>query len=225
MNSRSSKQTADVRGRQRAFVTVAGAALVVAGVVGVIKSRHVAGSARRDDTKRALGGPRGIRLEEAITIWSTPDDLYDRWRRLTDLPRFIPHLESVEMIDDCRSRWTARGPGGVRVTWEAEIINEIDPHVIAWRSLPGSEVASAGSVRFVRQSRGGTTMTVMLQYDPPGGKLGGWVAWLAGSAPEQSLREGLRAFKRMAETGELPTVEGQPHGSRGPFSRLSGAAS
>jgi uncharacterized membrane protein len=204
---------------------MAGAALVVAGMVGVMRSRQVPGSRRRDDTKRALGGARGIRLEQAITIWSTPEDLYDRWRRLTDLPRFIPHLKSVEVLDDRRSRWTTRGPAGLAVTWDAEIINEIDPHVIAWRSLPGSDVASAGSVRFVRQARGGTTVTVMLQYDPPGGKLGGWVGWLAGSSPEADLREGLRAFKRLAEAGELPTVEGQPHGRRGPFSRYAGAVS
>jgi uncharacterized membrane protein len=203
----------------------AGAALVVVGLVGYAQSRRARGLRRRDDTRRALGGSRGIRLEECVTVASSPEDLYDRWRRLTDLPRFIPHLDSVEMIDDLRSHWVARGPGNIRVEWDAEIINEIDPHVIAWRSLPGASVASAGSVRFVRQARGGTTMTVMLQYEPPAGKLGGWIAWLAGAAPDQQLREGLRAFKQLIETGETPTTEGQPAGQRSRLGRMLGAAS
>jgi uncharacterized membrane protein len=213
------------RNRQPSIAKVAGAALLVAGLVGVARSRHVRGSRRRDDTRRALSGDRGIRLEESITIDSTPEDLYDRWRRLVDLPRYIPHLESVEVLDARRSHWVARGPANLKVRWDAEIINDIDPHVIAWRSLPGADVASAGAVRFVRQVRGGTTVTVTLQYDPPAGKLGGWIAWLAGTSPETELRQGLRSFKRLVETGEIPTVEGQPHGRRGPFSRLAGVSS
>jgi uncharacterized membrane protein len=178
---------------------------------------------RRDDTRRALGGPRGVRLEEAVTISSSPEELYARWRTLRDLPQFIPHLERVEVLDDCRSRWTARGRG-VSVSWDAEIINEIEPHVIAWRSLPGSGVATAGSVRFLRQVRGGTMVVVTLQYDPPGGKLGAWLAWLAGTSPEAGLREGLRGFKQLVEAGERPVTEGQPAGRRGPLSGLVGAS-
>ena len=80
-------------------------------------------------------------------------------------------------------------------------------------------------MRFVRQSRGGTVVTVMLQYAPPAGKLGGWVAWLSGTSPGRQLRQGLRAFKQLVEAGETPTVEGQPTGQRSRMARLIGAAS
>jgi uncharacterized membrane protein len=209
----------------RTAAIAAATALLVAGLVGYAQSRRHRTGRRRDDTRRALGGSRGIRFEESITIAATPEDLYDRWRKLSDLPRFIPHLESVEVIDDRRSRWTARGPANVRVSWDAEIINEIHPHVIAWRSLPGADVASAGSVRFVKRPRGGTTVTVMLQYEPPAGKLGGWMAWLGGASPERELRKGLRALKQIVEAGETPTTEGQPSGLRSRRFRWIGAAS
>jgi hypothetical protein len=33
--------------------------------------------------------------------------------------------------------------------------------------------------------------------------------------PKQTVIEDLRHFKELAETGEIPTVKGQPHGPRG----------
>jgi len=99
-----------------------------------------------------------------------------------------------------------RGPAGVPVSWDAEIINEIEPRLLAWRSLPGSDVASAGSVWFTSQGEYLTLMQVTLQFDAPAGKLGAWVAWLAGAAPDRRLRDGLRAFKDAAEEGMTPAT-------------------
>ena len=56
--------------------------------------------------------------------------------------------ESVERVTDTLSRWRAEGPGGSRVEWSAEIINEVPNQVIGWRSIEGSDVVSAGSVHF-----------------------------------------------------------------------------
>ena len=58
----------------------------------------------------------------------------------------------------------------------------------------------------------GTRVTVHLQYNPPGGKLGAAVAKLFGEEPNQTIREDLRRFKQLMETGEIPTTEGQPSG-------------
>ena len=53
----------------------------------------------------------------------------------------------------------------------------------------------------------GTRVTVHLQYNPPGGKLGAAVAKLFGEEPNQTIREDLRRFKQLMETGEIPTTE------------------
>lgn len=191
----------------RTPVAAVGMLLCAQGLSGYSPIRSLTGRARRrDDTRRALGGPRGVKLEEAITIARPPAELFDRWKRLDDLPPVIPHLESVIRLDDQRSRWTMRGPAGVPVSWDAEIINEIEPRLLAWRSLPGSDVASAGSVWFTSQGEHLTLMQVTLQFDAPAGKLGAWMAWLAGSAPDRLLRDGLRAFKDAAEEGVTPAT-------------------
>jgi uncharacterized membrane protein len=166
-----------------------------------------------DDTRRALGGPAGEHVDESVTINRPIEELYRFWRNLENLPQFMSHLESVERVTDTLSRWRAKGPGGRTVEWSAEIINEVPNKVIGWRSIEGSEVVSAGSVNFDPAGPGrGTHVRVRLQYSPPGGRLGARVAKLFGRDAETEIREDLRRFKQMVETGEVPTTEGQPRG-------------
>lgn len=161
------------------------------------------------DTRRALGGSAGVNVEESVTINRSIEELYRFWRNLENLPRFMHHLESVERITDTLSRWRAKGPGGRTVEWNAEIINEVANQVIGWRSIEGSDVVSAGSVNFDEAGAGrGTRVRVRLQYSPPGGKLGAAVARLMGRDPATEIREDLRRFKQLVETGEVASNEG-----------------
>ena len=170
-------------------------------------------SKARSDTRRALGGSAGVNVEEAVTVNRPVHDVYQFWRNLENLPRFMQHLESVERVTDTLSRWHARGPGGSTVEWNAEIINEVPDQVIGWRSLEGSDVVSAGSVNFEDAGPDrGTRIRVRLQYSPPGGKVGAAVAKLLGRDAATEIREDLRRFKQLLETGEVPTTEGQPRG-------------
>jgi uncharacterized membrane protein len=165
------------------------------------------------DTRAVLGGSRGVNVLESVTINRSISELYRFWRNLENLPRFMRHLESVEKMTDSISRWRAKGPAGSTIEWEAEIYNEVPDKLIAWRSLDGSTVISAGSVNF--DSAGparGTRVTVHLQYSPPGGKLGAKVAKLFGADAETEIREDLRHFKQLLEAGEVPTTSGQPRG-------------
>ncbi len=155
----------------------------------------------------------GTKVERSMTINRPAQDLFDRWRDLEKLPEIMRHLKSVDVHDAQRSSWTADGPLGMSVTWEAEIFNERAPELIAWRSLPGSQIETVGSVRFQELQNGrGTVVTISLKYDPPGGKAGATLAWLLGSGAEQEIDEDLRRFKSRMETGEVPTIEGQSCG-------------
>jgi uncharacterized membrane protein len=165
------------------------------------------------DTRAALRGPRGVNVLESVTINRSIEELYRFWRNLEHLPRFMRHLESVQKVTDTISRWRAKGPAGTSVEWDAEIYNEIPNKLIAWRSLEGAEVVSAGSVNFDVEGAGrGTRVTVHLQYSPPGGKVGAAVARLFGADAETEIREDLRRFKQLIEAGEVPTTSGQPRG-------------
>jgi len=167
----------------------------------------------RSDTRQRLGGSRGIRVEEAVTLNKPIAEVFRFWRNLENLPKFMAHLEQVAVREEGISHWVARGPAGTRVEWDARIINEVDNKLIAWQSLAGSTIATAGSVNF-DETEHGTRVRVHLQYDPPGGRLGAMVARLFGEEPTQTVREDLRRFKRLLETGEIPTTEGQPSGRR-----------
>lgn len=158
----------------------------------------------RSDTRRALGGSAGVVVDESVTINRPIEELYHFWRNLENLPRFMRHLESVERVTDTLSRWRAKGPAGTTVEWNAEIINEVRNQVIGWKSIEGSDVVSAGSVNFDDAGAGrGTRVRVHLQYSPPGGKLGAAFAKLFGRDAATEIREDLRRFKQLVETGEI----------------------
>ena len=167
----------------------------------------------RGDTRAALRGSRGVNVLESVTINRPVADLYRFWRNLENLPQFMRHLESVQKVTDTISRWRAKGPAGMVVEWDAEIYNEIPNKLIAWRSLEGADVVSAGSVNFDEVPGGrGTRVTVHLQYSPPGGKVGAALAKLFGRDAETEIREDLRRLKQLVEAGEVPTTSGQPRG-------------
>ena len=155
-------------------------------------------TADRTNTKRALSGPRGVIVESGVTVNRPASQLYAFWRALENLPRVMQHLQSVTVLDDRRSRWVAKAPLGTTVEWEAEIINEVPDKVIGWRSIEGSTVVTAGSVNF-EEDGASTNVRVRLQYHPPGGKLGAWVAWVFGEEPSVQVDSDLRRFKELME--------------------------
>jgi len=157
----------------------------------------------RHGRQSSVRAGHGVRVERMIQIARPPEELYRFWRNLENLPRFMGHLKSVKTLSHLHSRWVARGPLGLGLAWNAEIITENRPEVIGWRSLPGSAVETAGSVHFNYAPDGrGTEVRVVLKYDPPGGKWGLSLARLIGEDPEQEIEEDLCRFKRIMEAGQ-----------------------
>jgi uncharacterized membrane protein len=156
---------------------------------------------------------REVHIETSIAINKSPEELYTFWRDFSNLPLFMRHLESVTELDQWNSHWVARGIGGTRVEWDAEIYNEKENELITWRSLENADVVNAGSVRFQRGPEGhGTYVRVVINYNPPAGKLGAAVAQLLGGEPSQLIKEDLRRLKQMMEAGEIATIDGQTSG-------------
>jgi uncharacterized membrane protein len=196
-----------------------GAALVQRGVSGHCNVYEAMGFNTAGDTSLrnsenvSVPAERGTKVEKSVVINRPADELYRFWRNFENLPHFMNHLESVRVTGGDRSHWVAKAPAGRTVEWDAEIYNEKENELIAWRTLEGADVDSAGSVRFEKATGGrGTVVRVSLKYDPPGGKLGSLVARLFGENPEQQIDEDLGRFKQLMETGEVITTEGQPSG-------------
>lgn len=147
-----------------------------------------------------------------MTVRRPVNEVYRYWRQFDRLPEFMTHLRSVEVKDNRRSHWVAKAPLGTSVEWDAEVINERDNELIAWRSLEGSTVDTAGSVHFRPVGDGHTEVFVSLKYDPPAGKVGATVAWLFGQEPGQQIDADLRRFKEMMEAGAAPKLQAQAVG-------------
>ena len=154
----------------------------------------------------------GIHVEQAVTIKRPRTEVYGFWHNFENLPRFMAHLESVEVTGDGRSHWTARAPAGTTVEWDAETVEDRPNELITWRSLPDASVPNSGSVRFVdAPGDRGTEVHVELRYQPPGGKLASWIAKLFGEEPEQQVKGDLRRFKQVMETGEVVHSDASIH--------------
>jgi len=198
-----------------AMLAAAGTTLIYRGATGHCPVYAATGISTADeqDTKHALGGSRGVNVEEAVTIARPAAELYNFWRNFERLPSFMDHLVSVRRVDDRRSHWVAKAPAGRTVEWDAEIIEDVPNEMISWRTVGDADVISAGSVHFTAQPSGrGTKVRARLQYAPPAGRLGAAVAWMFGEEPSQQIREDLRRFKQLLEAGEVPTIHGQPRG-------------
>jgi uncharacterized membrane protein len=160
-----------------------------------------------------LDASKAIKVEHSVTVNRPADELYRFWRNFENLPRIMGHLESVTVMDEKRSHWKAKAPAGQSVEWDAEVHNEIAGELIAWRSVHEATVPNAGSVHFTPAPGGrGTEVRVVLEYQPPAGRLGAMVAKLFGEEPDVQVREDLRRFKASMETGEATTTTGQPSG-------------
>ncbi len=189
-------------------LAVAGAALVKRGATGHCEAYRALG-VRTTDTETgghvSVPHGEGIRVDRAVTVNKPRFEVYSFWRNFENLPNFMHHLERVRQTSDTQSHWIAKAPLGRSVEWDAEVINDIPGELIAWRSLPGADVHNAGSVHF-RDTAGdrGTEVKVELQYIPPGGVLGAWVAKLLGEDPDGQIEGDLRRFKMILETGEIP---------------------
>ncbi len=204
--------TAAVHERRMKPAAAVGLALVARGVTGYCPA--TAATRRARSSRIARRRTRRITLREAMTIRRPVGDIFEFWRHPRNLPRVMRHLERVDEVGQGRSHWVLRGPAGLRFEWDAETIQQIDNRVIAWRSLPGADVTSAGAVHFRSHGDHATSLVVFLEYDPPGGRFANALARAFGQSPASELREDLRALKQTLEAGEVPTVTGQPAGRR-----------
>lgn len=198
-------------------VATAGGGLFLAGAAAVpVLERLGAGRVASDPVGLLPVPDEPVKVQANVTILVPAQKLFRFWRNFGNHPKLFPHLERVEVEDATHSTWIARGPGGVGLRWRSEVDGEREDRMLTWHTLDGADLPHRGSVLFLPAlGERGTQVRFTLAYHPPGGQGGRAVARLLGAAPERQAQEALRRLKRLMEVGWLPTVEGQPHGSRG----------
>jgi uncharacterized membrane protein len=151
-------------------------------------------------------------VRTSALIQRDANDLYAMWRDLEHAPEWQEQLVSVTTNGPKLSHWIMKS-GDKTIEWNSEILADEPGKRIAWHSIDG-EVANAGEVIFEPAPGGrGTMVTVLQEFGM--GKLASAAATLASRNPKQAVIENLRHFKALAETGEIPRSQPQPHGDRG----------
>src|ERR1700685_1990406 len=146
------------------------------------------------------------------------EDLYKMWRDVESAPLWQEQIESVTRTGEATSHWVMRSKSKDKdkddtIEWDSEILKDEPGRRIAWRST-GGDSDNAGEVVFEPSPGGRATMVTVLQEFRMGKLASAWET-LVGRNPKQAVIENLRHFKALAETGEIPRTQGQPHGPRG----------
>ena len=154
-----------------------------------------------------VGPSRGIQVQKSITIEAPVERVFQFLSNYHNLPQFLSHLREIRRSGNY-SHWVAAGPLGSTVEWDAHITNYEPNKLLTWKSLPGSTIRTAGTLRLQRLPGSFTRLDVNLSYNPPAGGLGHAVASLFGSDPKQMLDDDLNRLKTLFETGKLPANRG-----------------
>ena len=154
--------------------------------------------------------PEAINITENIVVNAPKDKVYAFWRDLSNLPKFMNHLKSVEEINNNTSAWTANTPGGlIDLKWNAEITREDEGEYLGWQSVEGSMIDNAGKVEFKETLSGtGTEIHVEIDYFPPAGSVGRGITSLFNGVFEKMIREDIQNFKAYAEAADFKQYAG-----------------
>ncbi|HVU53122.1 MAG TPA: SRPBCC family protein [Polyangia bacterium] len=196
-------------------------------------------SARRGRAWGALGGLLGVTaldvitavrarraerpapppVKASVTIARRREDVYGFWRNPANAPSFMADVESVEVLDDRRSRWTARGPVGPVVTWESVLEEDRPGERLSWRSSDGSDVDVSGAVTFSDAPGGrGTEVRICARYAPRNDVAARAARFLWKKAGPFRLEADLRRCKQILEAGHVAhsdaRADHQPHPAR-----------
>jgi uncharacterized membrane protein len=185
------------------------AALTAVALAGVTALDFQAGR-----TARRAQRPARARYDvrKSVVIECTPEEAYTYWRDVQKLPTFMTMVAQVEAIDDRRSHWSVRGPGGADFSWDSEIIQDQPNQRIAWRTLPGAPLPNTGEVRFIPLSNGrGTEVRLGMSYDESSSKLLSTLGKVFSKGLEIHVRQDLRRFKQLMEVGEIVKSDASIH--------------
>lgn len=184
--------------------------VVLAGLGGALVARGVSGHCpvNAQISRNTASGPAPVEIVESVSVRAPREEVYAFWRTLENLPRFMEHLRSVEATSKTHSRWTAKGPGPLPdVSWEAEIVDDVENERIVWQSLPGADVDNAGHVRFVDGPDRLTEVHARIAYRPPAGAVGAAVAKWLDPVLGTAVRRDIQRFRSLIEAGEVPQAD------------------
>lgn len=150
-------------------------------------------------------------VERSITVGKPADELSELVRDAESLGRIVGHFADVASAGEDRHRWSVRGPLDRSLSWETRIVEDRPGERLRWEPVDGTPILDEWSVEF-RPAPGdrGTEVTLRVGFDLPGGPLTSRGVERLDVVPETLVGVALDRFKSLAETGEVPPIQGNP---------------
>lgn len=179
--------------------TSAGGAMLLRGLTGYCPVYHAVKGSEPEE----LNTNTNVNIRVTQLINKPVEDVYNFWRNIENLPKFMSHLESVESIDNTHSKWTAKGPAGIgSLSWTAEIVREVTNSIIGWQSLEDATIYNAGKVTFTPQGDD-TEIDIIISYRAPLGDTGESVAQFLNPYFHDMVQKDIESFKSYIEANEV----------------------
>lgn len=162
----------------------------------------------RSDPEAVAGSPTA---ERSITVGRSADELSELAHDPETLGRIVGRFADVDSAGEDRHRWSVRGPLDRRLSWETRLVEDRPGERLRWESADGPAAFEEWSMEMRFDPASGDRGTeVTLRIRSPGDTLASKGVERLDVVSGALLRETLDRFKSLAETGEIPTIEGNP---------------
>ena len=141
----------------------------------------------------------GLRVRRSISIAAPISELYKFWADPLNYSSVFSHVLSIEKVSEDCYLWTVEGPAGKHITWQGRIIDRVPNQLVAWTTDPESQLPNSGIVSLEPIYDGSTHLQVTLDYRPPVGVLGQFIAKFLGADPAKTLQQDLLNLKQKFE--------------------------
>lgn len=146
-------------------------------------------------------------LKTSVIIDRPKADVFKFWSSLDNLPRFMTHLVSVNIIDDNHSEWKMKVLDSLgTIDWTSKINTIKTNELISWESLPGSEIENSGEVKFEAFDKTKTKLDISIAYKAPEGNIGKLASLLFMPIMKRIITSDIQNCKSYLENPELNYV-------------------
>ncbi len=195
------------RGKLGTALFAGGGVMIWRGVTGrcfVYKALGMSTAVECEDNEDYQSFPtRGLTIDQSITVHRPVEEVFRFWRDLSNLPRFLSQVQSIQVKDEKHSRWSVRTWFGGSMQWNAEIFKEKHNRLIAWKSEEKARIPNMGTVHFSPLKNGhessSTEVRITFAYQPPGAALGLALFRLLGDSIAKQIGKDLHVLKDILE--------------------------
>ena len=132
------------------------------------------------------------KIEQSIEVDVPVSAAYQQLCRFEDYPQFMDNVQEITQQGANRLQWRAE-KNGKEIEWEAEITDQVQDKVIAWRNIGGAK--HIGRITLQSSSADKTRITLSIETDEA-------ATGESGKAAKQKLERDLHRLKECVEAAD-----------------------